>query len=180
MKQLYVLLLMMPLLAIGQSGKQNVEKPSGESASHAVFLEDYQKLNSFDEVLEKFAGRTVYIDLWATWCGPCVAEFAYKDGLHDIAAKHDIDILYLSMDQDKDDQKWQEFIQKHELSGYHMRANKALYKDIQAKFSREYQGRKAFGIPYYIIAKDGEVVLKQAPRPSAGELLYTELINYKN
>jgi hypothetical protein len=48
-----------------------------------------------------FQGKAVFIDLWATWCVPCIGEFHYSRKLYDFLVEQNIKILYLSMDDAK-------------------------------------------------------------------------------
>lgn len=168
--------LFLPLLLFAQYSGSATFLPSEVSSDDKVkFVPKYEKIKSFDELLQQFKGRTVYIDLWATWCRPCIAQFEYKDDLNAFVKENDIDVLYISMDKDLDDDKWFEFIEDKKLSGYHMRASSRLASEIRERFTRERDGRRLFGIPYYIIAKDGQITVKNAPRPSSKDQLYKEL-----
>jgi thiol-disulfide isomerase/thioredoxin len=63
-------------------------------APHIEFLdEDGEKLT-----LEAFRGRIVLLNLWATWCTPCVAEMPTLDRLQEMAAGHGVVVLALSLD----------------------------------------------------------------------------------
>lgn len=169
------MLLVFAFLPLFMTGEISTSAPVSAVEDQAKFVEDYAVIDSFDELLKRFEGRTVYIDLWATWCIPCVAEFKHKDELHNFTKNHDIDVLYISVDQDKDDEKWKSMIAENNLSGYHLRASRKLGNDIRQLFSRKIDRGLAFSIPYYIIAKDGEVTLKNAPRPSSKDHLFDEL-----
>lgn len=169
-------ILFLPLLLLAQYSGDATFLPSEVINKDQVKLvENYEKINSFDDLLQQFKGRTVYIDLWATWCRPCIAQFEHKGDLNAFAKENDIDVLYISMDKDDDEVKWFAFIEDEQLAGYHMRASSRLAKEIRNRFTRERDGRTLFGIPYYIIAKDGQITLKNAPRPSSKDRLYNEL-----
>ena len=43
----------------------------GHPEGEVVIVEDHLQINSFDELTAKFKGKVLYIDIWATWCGPC-------------------------------------------------------------------------------------------------------------
>ena len=49
--------------------------------------------------LSEFHGHGMVINLWATWCGPCVAELPALDALSAALAPHDIAVLPLSSDR---------------------------------------------------------------------------------
>ncbi|MBR0662155.1 TlpA family protein disulfide reductase [Roseomonas oryzicola] len=51
------------------------------------------------KTMADFAGRGVVINLWATWCPPCVAEMPALDRLAAALARENIDILPLSSDR---------------------------------------------------------------------------------
>jgi len=61
--------------------------------SPAVFAND---LN-----LAAYKGKVVYVDFWASWCGPCRQSFPWMKSLHDAKAKDGLVIIAVNVDQEK-------------------------------------------------------------------------------
>ena len=136
------------------------------------FVEKYESVNSLKEVLSSFKGKKVYIDVWATWCGPCKDEFKYKVALSELLKKKDVEILYISIDKDRREIQWKKMIKYYDLKGYHIRANKNFVKDFQRLFDK----KGSITIPWYLLIDEkGNIVKKHAKRPSELQELEKEL-----
>jgi thiol-disulfide isomerase/thioredoxin len=109
--------------------------------------------------LSSLKGKVIYIDVWATWCGPCMAEMPNLELLIE-KYKEQPELAIVSISVDDRDQIWLNNLAKRKPEGiqWHInRINLSAY-DVAS-------------IPRYIlIGKDFKVVDLDAPRPSDASL----------
>ncbi len=115
--------------------------------------------------LSDLKGKYVYIDVWATWCGPCNAEIPHLKKLEEEFEGRNICFVSISCD---DSQKaWERFVQAKQLGGIqlHMGGDKSFMEAIRCK-----------GIPrFLLIDQDGKFLNANMSRPSDGKTL--EILN---
>ncbi|MBR9915802.1 MAG: TlpA family protein disulfide reductase [Algicola sp.] len=70
---------------------------------------------TLQSILEANQGKTVLIDVWASWCRDCI------EGMPDIKSMQDeySDVAFVFMSMDKSQKSWKNGIQKYELNGQH-------------------------------------------------------------
>ncbi len=124
----------------------------------------YQDVNGKMVKLDDLKGKYVYIDVWATWCSPCLGEIPHLKKLE--ADYHDKNIAFVSISVDSKNayDKWKKMVADKELKGYQLFADKSWDSD----FVKGYQIR---GIPTFILIDPaGNIVSASAMRPSNPEL----------
>ncbi|AUP80683.1 TlpA family protein disulfide reductase [Flavivirga eckloniae] len=116
--------------------------------------------------LSDFKGKYVYIDVWATWCGPCMYEFPFLKKIEEKYHGKNIEFVGISIDKAKDREKWKKTIEDKELGGVQLLADKANY---DSDFMKSYVVQ---AVPKFIlIDPEGKIVQNNAPRPSETEAL---------
>lgn len=53
--------------------------------------------------LEKLRGRVVYIDFWASWCGPCRRSFPWMNDMQQRYGARDLTIVAINVDKRRED-----------------------------------------------------------------------------
>jgi thiol-disulfide isomerase/thioredoxin len=130
------------------------------------FVDNYENINTLEEAIKPLKGKKIYIDVWATWCGPCKREFKHQKALKKILAEQDIQQLYISIDKDENDQQWKDAIKFYELSGSHIRVNKELVRDLYKRFDKNAK-TPYMSIPWYMLVDEkGNIIAEHAKEPS--------------
>lgn len=125
---------------------------------------DYENFKGGKTKLADLKGKYVYIDLWATWCAPCRAEIPYLQKVEEKYHGKNIEFVSISIDKEKDREKWKNFVADKSLVGVQLFAD----KDWQSEFVVNYG---VMGIPRFIlIDPQGNVVSSDAERPSSPDL----------
>lgn len=149
-------------------------KLSQATNSEVEFLDSTAQYSSLKELFRGIKGDFYYVDLWATWCGPCKQELQFSMKLHSEIEEIGYQIIYLSIDDDRADGKWREMVKGYPLKGKNMRASEALRKSLSNEVP------KFNGIPRYLIVNsEGEIVEWDAKRPSDGTDLLEQLKSMK-
>jgi len=114
--------------------------------------------------LSDFKGRVIYMDIWASWCAPCIMQINRSKSLKEhFRGEEDLVFLYVSIDQDT--AKWKRFIEEREVSGTHLISLKGEEEEILEKYNVP-------SIPRFIlIDKDGNISDFHAKPPSNKSLI---------
>ncbi len=118
-----------------------------------------------DVSLSDFRGKVVYIDIWATWCGPCKREMpSLKELEEEYKDNKDMVFMGINVDVSKNIQKWKDFLVKEQLPGVQLFAGDMAGPALSKPY-------KITGIPrFMLVGKDGCLIYMDAPRPSSSEI----------
>lgn len=110
--------------------------------------------------LSKFKGKYVYIDLWASWCVPCIKEVPYLQELE--KQLQNPNVVFVSISTDSTEKPWRSRMEQQKMHG-----NQWLNTD-----GKLCDRLNVSGIPHFLIYdKEGHLLVYDAPRPSTGEQL---------
>jgi thiol-disulfide isomerase/thioredoxin len=130
---------------------------AGKPAPDAAFYDANGKTSK----LSDYKGKVVYIDAWATWCGPCKREIPHLKTLEE--EYHGKNVQFISVSTDKDVTAWKNFIAKEQMGGLQLHQS----DDPRQSISQLYIVNS---IPRFILIDEkGNIVNTDAPRPSSGD-----------
>lgn len=113
--------------------------------------------------MEDYKGKYIYVDVWATWCGPCKKELPHLEALQE-AYKDNDKILFTSVSIDRDKGAWERMVKNQEMKGLQLFAE----NEWRASIIKDY---KINGIPRFLLIDDqGKIVSANAPRPSSDRI----------
>lgn len=118
--------------------------------------------------LKDYRGKYVYIDLWATWCKPCIAQLPFLEDLRKDYKNKNLYIVSIATDDDKTARSqggpvkaWKDFLKKERPTGIQLLA-------VDNQFMIDYL---VSGIPRFILLDpQGKIIDSDAPRPFDPEL----------
>ncbi|MGE0078120.1 MAG: TlpA family protein disulfide reductase [Bacteroidales bacterium] len=122
----------------------------------------YTDINGKEYSLTDFKGKLVYIDFWATWCGPCRHELPYLKTLE--KDYHGKNVVFVSISLDDNKGAWEKMVKEQDMKGIQLYGEGAWTSFV----AKNYQIR---GIPtFFMIDANGNILKPNAPRPSSDEI----------
>ncbi|MBK7650425.1 MAG: TlpA family protein disulfide reductase [Flammeovirgaceae bacterium] len=135
-----------------KSGALNVNPPSEKSAETKFDYEFLIKNLQGDKIsFDRYKGKVVFLNLWATWCGPCKAEMPSIQKLYNTMKDDSIEFVMLSIDKDNALAKVEAYVKKNNYTFPIFMPSGYLAEPLQVP-----------SIPTtFVIDKDGEIVMKE-------------------
>lgn len=130
----------------------------GQPAPDFTFKNEKGKLFHLSDL----RGKLLFVDIWGTWCVPCIEEIPYLNKLQEKYKKNkNVHIMSIACDKESARPKWLAFLKKHKEMNW-------------AQYQVTTEGNKilddvyfVYGIPrFMIIDKDGIIIDSEAHRPS--------------
>ena len=115
--------------------------------------------------LSDFRGKYVYVDVWATWCGPCIREVPFLEKIEEEFADNNIAFLSISIDNTRE--PWKKYLGKEESHGFQLYADKAWKSTLATEYM-------IHSIPRFMLFDmKGNIIDVRAARPSGniGEII---------
>jgi len=156
-------------------GKIEMRKLFAKGTPSPAFS-NYENDNGSKSSLSDFRGKFVYIDVWATWCGPCKAEIPSLKKLESQYKTKNIEFISISVDDarrsgsmEKAHTAWKTMVKDKQLTGTQLFTGNGWKTDFIQDF-------KINAIPrFLLIDPKGDIIDADAPRPSSKRLI--ELLN---
>lgn len=131
---------------IRDASAKEIRNPEPFDYNFKVRNEKGERLN-FDQ----YKGKVIFLNVWATWCGPCRAEMPTIQSLYEKMDSTEVVFVMLSIDRDKDEPKIGSYIAKYHYTFPVYRPSGYLTSQLDLP-----------SIPTtMVISKDGKIVSKE-------------------
>lgn len=124
---------------------------SKETLSYELQTLEGEKI-SFEKVLKMYEGRTIFIDVWASWCPDCLKSLPEVKHLQE--KYPEVTFLFLSVD--KTPESWAKGIEKYDVKGEHYLISDGMKGAFGKSITLDWIPR------YMIVNKEGKLVLFKA------------------
>ena len=132
-----------------------------EKALADVFISETGEEIPFSEILEKHKGKTVFIDIWASWCKDCIKGMPKVKALQ----KNNKEVVYLNLSLDKEMKSWKRGIKKYKVVGENYFISSGWKGDFCSSIDLDWIPR------YMIVNKEGDISLYKAIEADDPQLL---------
>ena len=160
MKKIFIL----SAFVISFFGCAQIEETSfkPEALANQMIGTDHEPI-TFAEILKQYEGKTVVIDVWASWCSDCLKGMPK---VKELQSKYpDVNYLFISMDKTYD--VWLAGIEKHEVKGEHYLVSDGMKGVFGKSVNLSWIPR------YMIVDKTGKIALYNVIEADDAKLIKT-------
>ncbi len=143
---------------------QRFHSAKSTKAGHASVEFNYENFDGGMTSLKDLKGKVLYIDVWATWCGPCIKEFPYLKKLIEDYKDKDIEFVSISIDSKNQYDKWRKMVADKNIGGLQLYDSEGLSSSFMRAFSVGLIPR------FMMLDAEGKIITARAPRPSSEEV----------
>lgn len=137
--------------AVMKAGILNVDPSTPDSDATFDYNFTLKDLTGNKVEFNQYKGKVIFINLWATWCGPCKAEMPGIQKLYSKLENDSVAFVMLSLDKDQALSKVQAYVEKNEYTFPVFMPSGFLADQLQVP-----------SIPTtFVISKEGKIVMKE-------------------
>ena len=140
---------------------QAQNKIFSEAALEEQFLSENNVEISFSEILQQYKGKTIFIDIWASWCKDCIVGMPKVQKLRE----ENPEVVFLFLSLDKETESWKHGIEKYGVVGENYFIPVGWKGDFCTSIDLDWIPR------YMIVNPEGEISLYKAIETNDENLL---------
>lgn len=158
-KIISIITLALALVACAQPNETEFKKEALEN----VMLTTSNDKITFQEILKKYEGQTIVVDVWASWCSDCIKGMPKVKALQEKYPE----ATYLFISMDKTFEAWLAGIEKYEVKGEHYMATDGMKGIFGKSINLDWIPR------YMVVDKEGKIALYKVIEADDEKLIKT-------
>jgi len=105
-----------------------------------------------DSIVQQNKSKVVYVNVWATWCGPCIGKMSELETISENLKNEDIAFVYICIESEEQNQK--RILDRFNLTGQHYFLSKTQSTELRQLFG-------ITGIPFSLLIDRNGVIIDQ-------------------
>ncbi len=151
-KHVTVPFLFLPLEAHLERTLHHLNAPKISSETILDIVNQTEAEDIIKNILKENAGKVIYLDVWATWCSPCIAEMPNSQEMQNQFKNEEVSFVFICIDSEE--KAWKGVLSRFQLAGQHLLLAKTQGEAFQETLEVK-------GIPhYFLIDKNGKIIEK--------------------